>query len=202
MNFVLHCIFSSGSSASPFHAGWSCTCTWWRGRTPFMWQQQMFVTARLELGFADPEKEEKKGIKGFLKRAKSLNWRRSLHSTCLRSLQMKVDTIEQSCNLGSLSQNHQAIVFYIYIILVFFFLPSPPFFLIGCHPHGKVILLDKLASDNDRIIIKCQDMQPTKLPSCYYTGWCAKGAHKNAVKNIYRGTCIQLEKKTNCRIIE
>ena len=45
-------------------------------------------------------------------------------------------------------------------------------------------------------------MQPTKLPCYYYTGWCAKEAHKNAVKNIYRRTCVQLEKKMNCRIIE
>ena len=83
---------------------------------------------------------------------------------------MEVDTVVQSRSVGTLSQSHQASVFYIDIISAYFFFPSPPFFLIGCQPHGKVILLDKLGNDNDRIIIKCQDMQPTQLPCCYYTG--------------------------------
>lgn len=34
-----------------------------------------------------------------------------IHNACARSLQMKVDTVYQSCNLGTLSQGHQAIVF-------------------------------------------------------------------------------------------
>jgi len=87
-----------------------------------------------------------------------------------QSLQMKVDTVVQHCNLGTLTQSHKASVFSIDIIFVYIFFPSLPFFLIGCQPHGKVILLDKLGNDNDRIIIKCQDIQPTQLLCCYYTG--------------------------------
>lgn len=151
----------------------------------------MFVRARLELDLCWSRGKEEDILKLSL-------WITGgpscVYGTWARSLQMKVDTVVESCSLGTLSQSHQASVLRWCRIRIFF-LSLSPLFLNWMSATWQVILLDKLGNDNDSIIIKCQDMQPIQLSCCYYTGWCAKEAHKNAVKNINHGTRIQLGKK-------
>lgn len=81
----------------------------------------MLTSTRLEL---DSCWSRGKGKRRMLKKSRTWSCRRSLHT---QNLQVEADTVVQSCNLGTLSQSHQASVSYIDITVVCFFFPSPPF---------------------------------------------------------------------------